>query len=81
MAHRNLLKMMYNLHKSATGVKASSKKQATTKKVTEQTKQEAQYQTQLPVSVPKQVRQYWDALAEQKRKEADSSEAEITSSE
>lgn len=67
MMHRNLLQRMYSLYKVGSPVH-----NVVVKKIKEQQsiKQEAQYQIQqLPVSVPKQVAEYWESLAMQKRKE------------
>lgn len=78
MKKPSLLSRMYSIHQATTTKTSSSNSKQ--KKVKGQ--QEARYQVQLPVAVPKQVKEYWEKLAEQKRKEATPpDDIEVTSSE
>lgn len=76
MKKQSLLKQMYKIHQkhssTVTGRVPASRKRTRV--------QEAQYSVQLPVSLPKSKKEFWDELAERKREEAGSSDPEVVSS-
>lgn len=79
MKKRNLLSQVYRLTKDSCPRTSHTR---TNTRATEKLVQEApQYSAQLPVSIPKSQKDFWDQLAEQKRKEVGIIDTEVIGSE
>lgn len=71
MKGSSLLTQVYRLNHRRSPLKSKSGAHScTNRKGTGGVRQEAQNFTQLPVAIPKSQKDFWDGLAEQKRREA-----------